>query len=1129
MPSRTPTLEDIQLPNIGGPRPVAGIDVSGYGRGAQALAQSGIAVGKDIQSVAQDVNEYTTHMQTQAVQNGLMDLSTSYINNRNQFAFSNDPQAVTDWQNANQDARNRAVDAIGKVAPPGSPLFQHFSGRAGLMQAEEDSHITNRTHELESSQSHADRLQDIEGLRITTPNPDGHFDPTEEERLRGVGDRISTDFKAGRLTSLQAQQLWQHATSTFTSAQLGALANAAMGARDPDQREKLLKAMADAMGRQMRPRLTMPWGAASIVSQGETSDPSIGPRALGNISRDSNNSKSYGFMGLNSVTGSAGIFARRYGVPLGITAVPGSQDFDRQWKAAATNQPGGFRKAQLDYFNKTYLSQVSTTLQREGIPENIANDPRVQTYFADRSVQMGNLRINNVAPAWRGANGDVISFLHNMNAIDHSQYQSNFRRAIATGVYSLSGDVGRLNTRLNGALSTPTDGSSGTAFSTPADPHLSVEDTNAPRWEPVAQSQHPMAPLVQQSLTEAQQDHWTYMIERIRNQGERDDLHRQVAEEKARNDAADALEMDIITKHALDPDNPPYTEQQLVSMGPGFTNQIPLRRLWPLVEFQNKLFGSRENKDAKELGPGYQQAFTDIVSGNMTDKSEIAQRFLSQPGQLFPAGVRRLQEDWDNQHKKTEHEFELNKKIDSALAYAKDKMVVEEDFGFGPKIRNPEGYSRFTGTFVPRFLDAMKAARDASKTGLVPDEFFDTKNYDKLINQIYPENKKNADLVANRQAQGEQPDLPNAPLPPAPEGVTPEGWKTVMGRTPQLDNGQPMSHARWASILGKLMAHPSPEVMAALDSHIAETGWTAKDLLATLNPAAARSLEITGGIGGTEETTAPTAPTVVAPQVTPLPPNASYEERRQHAVDLANQRAASIQAAREEARRVGPAAANEAAMRAGGAVMETPEETSARLERYRISRIESLKEQEKTLRAAKDRSPMGQFAESEIARVVTERQALEKQVIPDRVEPTPTRTDGPAGPDMPIPTPPPAFGAGAQPMPGMMPSGTPMTGYLPGSPITGMRPNPRLTIPTAPSPEAPPPVPAPAAASPAPAGPPPYPPGIKPRNADDQLKDLDRREYALKRSGLKGALFDAQMKRINDERKRLQAEKEAKQ
>lgn len=55
MPTRFPTPEDIQLPNIGGPRPVAGIDVSGYGRGAQALAESGRTLGKDVQSIAQDI------------------------------------------------------------------------------------------------------------------------------------------------------------------------------------------------------------------------------------------------------------------------------------------------------------------------------------------------------------------------------------------------------------------------------------------------------------------------------------------------------------------------------------------------------------------------------------------------------------------------------------------------------------------------------------------------------------------------------------------------------------------------------------------------------------------------------------------------------------------------------------------------------------------------------------------------------------------------------------------------------------------------------------------------------------------------------------------------------------------
>src|SRR2546422_1008658 len=61
MPRARPTFEEINLPNVGGPRPVASYDVSAFGQGAQALAKSVVSLGQDIQKGAKDIAEVTAY------------------------------------------------------------------------------------------------------------------------------------------------------------------------------------------------------------------------------------------------------------------------------------------------------------------------------------------------------------------------------------------------------------------------------------------------------------------------------------------------------------------------------------------------------------------------------------------------------------------------------------------------------------------------------------------------------------------------------------------------------------------------------------------------------------------------------------------------------------------------------------------------------------------------------------------------------------------------------------------------------------------------------------------------------------------------------------------------------------
>lgn len=189
--------------------------------------------------------------------------------------------------------------------------------------------------------------------------------------------------------------------------------------------------------------------------------------------------------------------------------------------------------------------------------------------------------------------------------------------------------------------------------------------------------------------------------------------------------------------------------------------------------------------------------------------------------------------------------FQLHKKDDQAsLQEAKHAVeqgvmlkMVRPDEG-GGFIKDIKGQQMFNGKFLPMFNQAYsKWVAD----GKDPYEFLrDDKKIQGLMELAYPRAQRNADALS---AQG-QPVLP-----PTPSGVTDDAWKGVVTRPPTLADGGVMPADRWAGVLQKLLADPSPKTMAALDKHLGDTGLTAMGILKTLNPAAALAAEKTGNIG----------------------------------------------------------------------------------------------------------------------------------------------------------------------------------------------------------------------------------------------------------------------------------------
>ena len=183
-------------------------------------------------------------------------------------------------------------------------------------------------------------------------------------------------------------------------------------------------------------------------------------KGVSQVARDSGGTKSYGNFGLNS-GGSAQQFVAKYGENFDLTAEPGTPEFDEQWKNAAGAAPVELHAAEMEWYQDNVVAGISDKLAKDGVSKDIADDPRVQAYFADRIVQQGPASIDGmnkhkqrIASAFADSDGDVAKFLKNITEADRASLQSDFPTALRTGAYSERGHDTRLNGRLKMALGT---------------------------------------------------------------------------------------------------------------------------------------------------------------------------------------------------------------------------------------------------------------------------------------------------------------------------------------------------------------------------------------------------------------------------------------------------------------------------------------------------------------------------------------------------------------------------------------------------------------------------------------------------------------------------------------------------
>lgn len=516
----------------------------------------------------------------------------------------------------------------------------------------------------------------------------------------------------------------------------------------------------------------IPRVAPRLVSQAETGDPNLGPRALGNISRDAGGTKSYGFTGLNSGSGSLAQFVREYGAQFGLRGSLGSPGFDAQWHAASTEQTKEFRDAQLKFFADHDVATVRRDLRSVGIPENITGDPRVMTYFADRHVQMGNLALSQAGYAWDRANGDVPTFLRNMTAIDGrpENLQSNFRTAIATGVYGPAGHATRLRTRLNGALAAGSEeGEGGTDEVTPAafvpgqtgqSPGTSAPAGESPPTQRVSVSQPTVAASIRPSAYQNLRDN-----PELRNNPEafaraETVVHQQLqaehlAEEQttqtkkaANDDAAGDFTTELL--NAQTSSKPDY-----IGMSNRIANdpRLDFKTKHELSQWVNEAAGG---KAERTYGPGFWDVFQQVHApagdpGKITDVGQLYP-LVRAGGPLTIAGFDKLRTEIDGA-KTPEGQAEGAMKKQFLEVVARPQITYEDPAFPNLTGKDPAGAARFLG-FQAAFF---KAYDDAKKAGKTPAELLDPNSREylgKLIEPFRPSKGESfVDQLKDKEAQ----------------------------------------------------------------------------------------------------------------------------------------------------------------------------------------------------------------------------------------------------------------------------------------------------------------------------------------------------------------------------------------
>jgi len=132
---------------------------------------------------------------------------------------------------------------------------------------------------------------------------------------------------------------------------------------------------------------------------------------------------SYGFFGMNSKAKTIHAFVGSH-PEFGLTAKPGTDEFNKQWKALAQARPDELYNAQLDWYDKNILQPLRKDLK--SLQLDYANDDRILAYMADRRIQYGKT-METQALKYASAGSTAPEFINRMTDFDLENVGTAFK------------------------------------------------------------------------------------------------------------------------------------------------------------------------------------------------------------------------------------------------------------------------------------------------------------------------------------------------------------------------------------------------------------------------------------------------------------------------------------------------------------------------------------------------------------------------------------------------------------------------------------------------------------------------------------------------------------------------------
>lgn len=147
---------------------------------------------------------------------------------------------------------------------------------------------------------------------------------------------------------------------------------------------------------------------------------------------------SYGFFGMNSKARTIHAFVGAH-PEFGLTAKPGTDEFNKQWKSLADSRPEELYNAQLDWYDKNIIQPLRSDLK--SLQLDYANDDRILAYMADRRIQYGKT-METEALKYAAAGSTAPEFINRMTDFDLENIGTAFKTYLSN---NKGGSIGLKN------------------------------------------------------------------------------------------------------------------------------------------------------------------------------------------------------------------------------------------------------------------------------------------------------------------------------------------------------------------------------------------------------------------------------------------------------------------------------------------------------------------------------------------------------------------------------------------------------------------------------------------------------------------------------------------------------------